>query len=639
MLDTESWGSTVLWLDTGAFVKVSGEGETMMRRNNVPRHAASLPERKPFDVKPVLAVGLTAATVLAPQAAMADETAPSNGASVMPTEASSTPTDPVKTAQAGVTAAKSKQEAAQAEVIAKQAEADKADAAVMQAKQSVKNAIASNPAVHEAQEGVTASESSQSDARQNLQAAQNVQASAQTDVDAAKSTDNTAQSEVRQVQTDQNNAQQSVDQTSAAAAGDDMAKLNQDVQAAQSEATASAGAQTAANTENSSAQSDLKTAEKNLQVVKQAAEDSSDSAKVAAAEQAAKNAAIAVKAAQQKADEEANAAQAAKDDLAVKQLAADKATQAANTANQTLAAKQKAKNAADAKLAQLQNAKDSSDKDIAAATAKADEAAKAADDAKTNLAQKQDDAQQAKADAADATARYNAAVTAQQQAAKDADYLTSAEGQSVAGFFKSRNADIAYRILTDSSVSEYLKEHVHFDRKGDATNLDLVMKSLDYIDEVNALREKDGLPDLEIDDVAMAVAIKRTDDNEYLVSNGQAISHDGIYAYNLGENLDSHGRPTVDWNDQGQVYGFTDPVEDWLQEKQLWDAALEASPSEKSILEQYKHHANWIYENAPLLYQFTGHYLNMVDAENVRIGLGIATVSYTHLTLPTILLV
>lgn len=37
-----------------------------MKKNHTPQHAASLPRRGTIDMKPMLAVGLTAATVLAP---------------------------------------------------------------------------------------------------------------------------------------------------------------------------------------------------------------------------------------------------------------------------------------------------------------------------------------------------------------------------------------------------------------------------------------------------------------------------------------------------------------------------------------------------------------------------------------------
>lgn len=81
-----------------------------------------------------------------------------------------------------------------------------------------------------------------------------------------------------------------------------------------------------------------------------------------------------------------------------------------------------------------------------------------------------------------------------------------AGAQGAAGYFKSQNAELAYRVLTDSSVSDYL-EYTKLGAEGDATSLDNLLAALDLIDECNALRAKEGLAPLKVSDTAMAAAM------------------------------------------------------------------------------------------------------------------------------------
>lgn len=165
-----------------------------MRRYHVPQHAASLPSREPVDVKPMLAVGLTAATVLAPQAAMADETTPAETSDQSTQQAAATPTDPVEAAQS----------AAQADVESK---------------------VNGDPGVQAAGQDVQDAESQQAKAQSDVKAAQGQQASAQAGEQAAQAADMAAQTAARQAQQAKDEAQQNADQTAKAAAGDDMTKL------------------------------------------------------------------------------------------------------------------------------------------------------------------------------------------------------------------------------------------------------------------------------------------------------------------------------------------------------------------------------------------------------------------------------
>lgn len=240
--------------------------------------------------------------------------------------------------------------------------------------------------------------------------------------------------------------------------------------------------------------------------------------------------------------------------------------------------------------------------------------------AKDNLDAKTRQTEEAKTRVTTATAKYNSAKAAQQQTTKATASQTTKEAQSALGFFKSHNAYVAYRILTDSSVSSYLTDRVNLGGEDDATNLNLLLKDLDYIDELNDIREKEGLPDLKIDDAVMAAALKRTDDNKYRISKGQEISHDGSGDYGFSENIDMHG---------GMGYRSVDPLADYLGEKKTFDAYV--ASGKYPGLEEHRHDAAWVLQNYPALYTgdatgsgMTGHYLNMVDATHDLAGIGIA---------------
>ncbi|MFR0578210.1 CAP domain-containing protein [Bifidobacterium thermophilum] len=191
--------------------------------------------------------------------------------------------------------------------------------------------------------------------------------------------------------------------------------------------------------------------------------------------------------------------------------------------------------------------------------------------AKDNLDAKTKQTEEAKTRVTTATAKYNAAKAAQQQTAKATASQTTKEAKSAVGFFKSRNADAAAKILTDSSANKYL-EYTIVGGDGDASTLENLQKDLDYLDEVNDIRKEVGREPLKISDRVLAMAIAQANAACYQMETG----HNG--QYNTNENLA--------W------VGGGDPVAAWYEEKKIFETG---APGE------------------------VGHYFNMI-ADNTTVG-------------------
>ena len=115
------------------------------------------------------------------------------------------------------------------------------------------------------------------------------------------------------------------------------------------------------------------------------------------------------------------------------------------------------------------------------------------------------------------------------------------------GFFKSRGSSDALKVL-DWGISE--EGSTNLSASYDATNLDLMLQSLDWIDECNQLRANHGLPALLVSDYMMAVAQVQLNWSDSNTGHSRF--------YNVGENLA--------WN-------YRDPFDGWYtKEKQMYDA-------------------------------------------------------------------
>lgn len=181
----------------------------------------------------------------------------------------------------------------------------------------------------------------------------------------------------------------------------------------------------------------------------------------------------------------------------------------------------------------------------------------------------------------DAQKVYDDAVAAANKAKAFADQADQLSAQGAAGYFKSQNAELAYRVLTDSSVSDYL-EYTKLGAEGDATSLDNLLAALDLIDECNALRAKEGLAPLKVSDTAMAAAMV------------QANAARGHYYHNQ-QYANMMGTENLAWGPSGY-----DPYNGWwTEEKAKYDAG----------------NRNW---------EETGHYQNMANANSTSTGVAVA---------------
>ncbi len=154
------------------------------------------------------------------------------------------------------------------------------------------------------------------------------------------------------------------------------------------------------------------------------------------------------------------------------------------------------------------------------------------------------------------------------------DNSVTAEANSVIGFYKSlgtRDGDQAAEVY---KYYNQLCEDAGYDEvcftqigvEGDATSLTNVMKSLDYIDECNELRVSNGLSELKITPMIMAMAEANANRDSCNISHwSQDYLHDDYtsewYRHRTGENL-AWNFETITPTEDGYIeYG--DPFYDW----------------------------------------------------------------------------
>lgn len=262
---------------------------------------------------------------------------------------------------------------------------------------------------------------------------------------------------------------------------------------------------------------------------------------------------------------------------------AEKDKQAVTDAQAKEDAAKAAKDAADKKVADLE----SQTGDLSKLEQAMNDAKKASDDAAKTAADK---AQAAK----DAEGAKNTADNAKTAAQSDADAKKGAAdtakkqlAQGSLGFFEDRGSDKAVDTLKNNKYAQYL----HIGDKTSATDLDNMIKALDFLDKVNTIRKSLGLSELKVSDNQTALAEIATDYNGYL----DTLQH---LAYTGGQNL---------------AGGTTDPVYYWYTtEKKVYDAHPEIHGKSRF----------WIQMNHPELAQKVGHYLTIVDPSYTLTGGG-----------------
>ena len=138
----------------------------------------------------------------------------------------------------------------------------------------------------------------------------------------------------------------------------------------------------------------------------------------------------------------------------------------------------------------------------------------------TELTEARDQAKAALDDAKHTTA-------SKQAAAAEADQLRP---QGTAGYFKHKRATGAYNILTDSEYGDKTLGSVQLGQSGDATSMDKMLETLQWLDECNRIRMAEGKRELQVSDTLMAMAQA---DADWSRDNNNA--HARVFP--IGENL------------------------------------------------------------------------------------------------------
>ena len=119
-------------------------------------------------------------------------------------------------------------------------------------------------------------------------------------------------------------------------------------------------------------------------------------------------------------------------------------------------------------------------------------------------------------------------ITASKQAV--ADEANRLRVQGSAGYFEYKGATGAYKILTDSEYSGKTYDSIHLGQTGDATSMDKLLQTMQWLDEANRIRVADGKRELLVSDTMMAMSQAHADwsrDND----NAHAL------VFPVGENL------------------------------------------------------------------------------------------------------
>lgn len=172
------------------------------------------------------------------------------------------------------------------------------------------------------------------------------------------------------------------------------------------------------------------------------------------------------------------------------------------------------------------------------------------------------------------------------------------------GYFKSKNSTDAMNILTGTNVkSSYIRSttapdgfigYTNIGQEGDATSLENMKLTLDWIKECNKIRVNEGLNPCTVNDVAMAMA--QTDAN-YSANKWGHASY-----YNVAENL-AKGY-AVKYGSTGM---FPDPYVGWYTEEKTIYRNNVGNYDGASSMSAYQ-----LSQSYPDFYHQVGHYLNII---------------------------
>jgi|GEM_PF-5782734 len=138
-------------------------------------------------------------------------------------------------------------------------------------------------------------------------------------------------------------------------------------------------------------------------------------------------------------------------------------------------------------------------------------------------------------------------------------------------------------------------------------NFDYILKSLDFIDEFNAIRRRYGISECKVDPILMMDQIREADMNDFS-SSGAEVGHSEISCA---------GSRNLAW-------GYTDPDEAWMSEEENYKNWIKENP--------FLPDAGWVDgEGFTNVYEFyiscrdivnIGHYINFLDARLKSVGFG-----------------
>ncbi len=226
------------------------------------------------------------------------------------------------------------------------------------------------------------------------------------------------------------------------------------------------------------------------------------------------------------------------------------------------------------------------------------------------VATAKDDVTSSESRVAEAQKAVDEATAALEAAKESTESATQQVAKGSVGFFEEMGSENAVLYLTDSETLEdntgtRYSEHIHVDSAADASALDNVLESLNWIDYCNATyRLPNGLSELKVTDDIMASAQRNadfsTDSFQHASNMGEGYAENLTYAH-LGKEAAFQG-----WYDE---------------EKAVWDDLVAEDPS----LEQYKYDSYELMVNDPETYGKVGHYLNIIDPSWEITGLAINT--------------
>ncbi|HAM14902.1 MAG TPA: hypothetical protein DCP91_03380 [Eggerthellaceae bacterium] len=315
--------------------------------------------------------------------------------------------------------------------------------------------------------------------------------------------------------------------------------------------------------------------------------------------------------------EQLAAAQEAYDKLQQQYADQEKAVQSAQAALDEATA---AKTAADESLAQKQAALDEADAALTAAVSERDAAQADKATAAENIANAQSAIASAQSAVDAATAekqQADQAVASAEQAVSEAQAKLAAAQEQIQkgsfGFFEHVGATAALNALNREGFNNTVtngngKKFTDYVKKGDAkdaTSLDSMKESLEWIKYANQIRTSEGMSVFVVTDELMASAQANADYS--------AVIYD--HASNRGSNLRNNAENLYRAN-----IGVERAYQGWYyNEKQAFDNAVAQDPS----LEQYRYNAFGLYTANPSVYMRVGHYLNFIWPNSTMTGIGL----------------